>query len=560
MVTGPDKHHAQPSYDASGSAPLAERSSYGQTPTPFPADELGALTPRSDMPHSQTFSHTSLALGSLQRDALPSSSQQFGPPSPSGGRFATFPVKGRRQGSFTPAIARPQDGPQFASTFSQEVEQALLRDPDEPAPMYEEIKEEVHASPGAPPPGAAPPVAPRASLYGIPDSSAYDGLSSYVPPNAGEGEEDVQLPYMDPPHSEKRVRFGSRPIQMPRSWSQLDPESVEKAGGPTPPSTEQAPFSDPAQTPLASAREGTASPVSPKAPVSQDHVPTPPQYYATAEPEDEGALNAAAAREVSREMDALMYSPPVAPPPRSTSLIPAPLSIPPVVPPPAPPFSDSLSPPQSPFARKRNGSPGSPTASRSSAEHPSPTNVSPSPRVLSTPSSPTQQAFLPPPPNISLSPSSSPSLSSAPFRTPPELPANPSPNPSQRTLPIPPVGSSPAKTPPLPPPGSRTISAAAFRRPVPRIGTDTLSGSPDVSPLSIKKRDLRGSPYSPRTGSPFGSTPSLPSAQAPAVPTPPQPQATQEDEFDYISAYYGSEGDESGGPLGETRGRSSSLR
>ena len=502
------------------------------------------------MPHSQTFSHTThmppLATGSHQRDAFPSSSQHIGPPSPSGGRFATFPVKGRRQDSFAPAISEPQD----SSTFTEEVEHALLKEPDGPAPTYEST-EGPQAPPLAPPPGAAPAVAPRASLYGNPDSSAYDGLSSYVPSNSGEGEEDVQLPYMDPPQSERRVRFGSRPMQMPTPWIQPSASAS--------PSTEHSPFPDSAQTP----QEGSGLP---NAPVSQDDTPTPP--YAIVEPEDERALNAAAAREVSREMDALMYSPPVAPPvapPRTSSPEtldpPAPLSIPPVAHAPPPQSNDTLPHPPSPFARTRNRSPGSPTTSRSSAEHPSPTNVPPSPRVPSTPSSPTVQASLPPP-NISLPLSSSVSLSStnsAPFRTPPEYPTNPTPNPSQRTLPQPPLGSKPS---PLPPPGSRTISAAAFRRPVPRIGSDTLSGSPDVSPLSIKKRDPRTSPYLPRTGGLFDSTSSLPTAQAP-IPAPSQPQEQpQEDEFDYISAYYGSEGDDLGGPLGvgETRARSGSLR
>ena len=509
------------------------------------------------MPHAQTFSQTThmptpSISGSLQRDAFPSSSQHNGPPSPSGGRFATFPVKGRRQDSFAPAIAEPQHSSQLESTtFTEEVAHALLKDTDEPAPMYQ-LTDGSPASPLAPPPGAALPVAPRASLYGSADSRAYDGLSSYVPPNAGEGEEDVQLPYMDPPQNERRVRFGSRPIQMPNPWTHLD-----KSGGPTPTSTEHEPFPDSAQTP----QEESGSL---KDPASQDHIPTPP--YALEEPEDERALNAAAAREVSREMDALMYSPPAAPPRTASpeAQNPAPLSIPPVAYPP-PPSNDTLIQPLSPFARTRNRSPGSPTASRSSAEHPSYNNVPPSPRVPSTPNSPTVQASLPPP-NISLPLSSSPSLSSnssAPFRTPPELPANPSPKPSHRTLPQLPLGASAAKSPPLPPPGSRTISAAAFRRPVPRIGSDTFSGSPDVSPLSIKKRDLRGSPYSPQTGGFFGSTSSLPIAQAP-VPAPPQPQEQpHEDEFDYISAYYGSEGDDLGGPpqgISETRPRSGSLR
>ncbi|KAH9006502.1 hypothetical protein EDB86DRAFT_2874415 [Lactarius hatsudake] len=540
------------SYDASGTASLVERSSYGPTPTTFPADELGALPSRSDMPYSQTFSHSTHCAAFF----APRSSQQTGPSAPSGGRFATFPVKGKRQGSFAPAIAEPQDSSQpTSSTFTEEVEHALLR--EEPAPMYE-ATEGLHPSPHAPPPGAAAPVAPRASLYGSPDSGAYDGLSSYVPPNAGEGEEDVQLPYMDPPHSEKRVRFGSRPIQMPRPWSHLEHEtvSVEKPGGSTPTSTEVGPFSDSAQTPSALAQEGSASPVSPKAPVSQDDpIPTPP--YTEVVPEDEQALNAAAAREVSREMDALMYSPPVAPPrtasPEAVAPVPAPLSIPPVVHAPPSPSNGSVIHPSSPFLRTHDRSPVSPTASRHSAEQPSPTNASPSPRVPSAPSSPTQQAYFTPP-NISLPPSSSPTLSSptSAFRTPPELPANPSPNISQRTLPIPPGVSSPqAKTPPLRPPGSRTISAAAFRRPVPRVSSDILSGPPD-------KRDIRGSPYSPQTGGLFGSTSSLPTVQGQA----PVSEQHQEDEFDYISAYYGSEGDDLGGPpvMNETRARSGSLR
>ena len=537
---------------------MAERGSYGQTPSTFPADELGALS-RSDMPHSQTFSHSmhtppSFPPGSLQIDSFPSSSQHVGPSSPSGGRFATFPVKGRRQDSFAPAIAEPQDSSQSASTFTEDVGHALLNDDDEPAPMYE-LAVGGHASPLAPPPGAALPVSPRAKLYGSPDSGAYDGLSSYVPPNGGEGEEDIQLPYIDPPQSERRVRFGSRPMEMPRPWPHL-----EKPGESAPTSTEHSPFPESAQTP----QEGSGSP---KVPVPQDQFPTPP--YAPVELEDEQALNAAAAREVSREMDALMYSPPVVPPRTASpeAQDPAPLSIPLVIDAPPPPFNDTLTHPPSPFARTRNRSPGSPTASRSSAEHHSPTNVTSSPRLPSAPSSPTIQTSLPPPKILlPLSPSLS-SNSSVPYRTPPELPANPNPNPSQRTLPQPPVGSSPAKAPPLSPPGNRTISAAAFRRPVPRIGSDTLPGTPDVSPLSIKKRDLRSSPspYASRSGGLFDSTSSLPTAQAQApVPAPSQPQGQQqEDDFDYISAYYGSEADNLGGPpmgISETRPRSDSLR
>jgi hypothetical protein len=162
---------------------VAERGSYGQTPPTFPADELGALSPGQTCltrRPSLIAPHATFGPGSLQRDAFPSSSQHVGPSSPSGGRFATFPVKGRRQDSFAPAIAEPQDSSQPASTFTEEVKQALLDDADEPAPMYE-ISEGAHASPLAPPPGAALPVAPRARLYGSPDSGAYDGLVSLCP-------------------------------------------------------------------------------------------------------------------------------------------------------------------------------------------------------------------------------------------------------------------------------------------------------------------------------------------------------------------------------------------
>jgi hypothetical protein len=108
------------------------------------------------------------------------------------------------------------------------------------------------------------------------------------------------------------------------------------------------------------------------------------------------------------------------------------------------------------------------------------------------------------------------------------------------------------------------ISVAAFRRPVARTGTGSESpvtgSSQDTSPLSIRK-DLRG-PHTPRTSGTIGPM-SLPSgAQAPEPSSSPQ-ELHNEDEFDYISAYYSAGGDEPAIPppsYAESRSRSGSLR
>ncbi|KAI0300509.1 hypothetical protein B0F90DRAFT_419973 [Multifurca ochricompacta] len=554
-------------YHASRTTSLAEQSSYANSQATFQTDELGTLLPQSDVPRSQTFhappNPPSLPSNSSLRDDLPTLSQQIGSPAPPGGRFATFPVKGKRQSSLAPAISEPQES--LKSTFTEEVEQALSKgDPDDPVPQYEAV-EGVHAPPLGAPPGAAPPAMPRASLYESHNSGAYDSGPSHAPSNAGEAEEDSQLPYVETPQSERRIRFGSRPIPMPRPWSHFNRAtiSLEQPNEREPASTDHERVVDPVQESSALNQGEGESSASPQATVSQDRIPTPPS--AKEEPQDEQALNAAAAREVSRELDAFMYSPPVILPrtPSPKPLAPAPLSIPPVTHQ-SPRSSDSITHPSSPFTRGRNRAPESPTASRSSAEQLSPVSVSPSPLVTSVPSSPTQQPPLPPP-SIALPKSSSPSLSSisnSSFRPPPELLTTPSPNISQRTLPLPPgVSPTQAKASPLPPPGTRTISAAAFRRPTPRK-SETLIGSPDINPLPVKRRDPRGSPYAPRLDGAFGSTSSLPSAQAHELAPPLPPDQNQEDEFDYISAYYVSGGDELNPPpaIIEPRARSSSLR
>jgi hypothetical protein len=243
-------------------------------------------------------------------------------------------------------------------------------------------------------------------------------------------------------------------------------------------------------------------------------------------------------------------SPPQPPPP-------APLSIPPMTSSPPRTSSDSVTHPPSPFTRARGRGSGSPQAPRSSTEQPPTSNVPPSPRAPAIPSSPVQKA-APPPPNIAVGLPSSPtpsfgSVNNTPFRTPPEVP--PSPTLAQRTLPQPPsVLHSPMKTPPHPRAGSGMISVAAFRRPTPRTSTEPqpAEGSRDVSPLSIRKKDLRNAPR--MSGGTSNPLPPLPGVRPPEpVASSPQ-ELHQEDEFDYIAAYYNSGGDE------ESRPRSGVLR
>jgi hypothetical protein len=344
--------------------------------------------------------------------------------------------------------------------------------------------------------------------------------------------------------------FGSRSLPVPRPW--LPPgreaESSEEPHGSAPMATGLDSFPDPV-TPSASIQGLNTALNSPAA---------------VEDPDDERALNAAAAREVSRELDSLMYQPP------TRELPPPPLAPPtPNTPPAVSPRSsgDSAIPPSSPFARARGPVSGSPSVPRSSLERPSPMNGPPSPSEAEASSEPVQQAQLLPP-SIVLARPSSPSLSSinnTSFRTPPELPPNPTPGSSQRSLPQSPgVSFYPGKPPPRPPPrqgNTGMISVAAFRRPPPppRTGTEPPVSPRDVNPLSIKKR---GSPNAPRMGGTFSPTSSMPGA-LPPQPSPQLPQELhQDDEFDYISAYYSAGGGDEAAPPSytDTRARSGSLR
>ena len=561
---GSSRYRGQYGYDTSRPS-LGEQSDYDRLLAASQADEHGAFLPQPDATRFRFLSTRKLPPASSSTSPLGGDlmSQGIGSPTQpqagASGRFATFPVKGKD--SVGQMIAEPLVGSR--SSLSAVEQTSPKGDLEDAAPKYEAIEGAPTPPPG-PPPGAAPPAMLHASIYGGYDPRSYDSGPSFVPDNTGENEDDIQLPYMPSPReSLRKVPFGSRPLPVPRPWlsSDHEAESAQEPNGRSPSTTEPDSFPDPVHTPLESTQEISTVP----AVVNKDLPPLAP----VEDPDDERALNAAAAREVSRELDSLMYQPPV---PISRDPSPQPLALPtPTTPTPmhsSPRTSiDSVPPPSSPFARAHGRVSGSPPVPRTSSERPSPTNGTPSPLGASTPSSPAQQAQLPPP-SIVLGRPSSPSLASlsnSSFRTPSELPSSVSPVSSQRSLPQPQglpfaPGKSGARQ------GSGMISVAAFRRPAPAARTGSgpeplvTGSSQDISPLSIRKKDLRGS-HTPRMSGTMGSS-SLPGTQPPE-PSSSSQELHHEDEFDYISAYYSAGGDESAGSppsYTESRARSGSLR
>ena len=220
----------------------------------------------------------------------------------------------------------------------------------------------------------------------------------------------------------------------------------------------------------------------------------PPSHAPLApEPEvedDEAARNAAAAREVAREMDMLTFSPPPGPPPghpaypgyagADINREPSPLI------PPAPPFAQD----QQVYGGQAQDYVGGAVPTASEGQQP----PSPQPSHTSIPPSPTSHRARPSlGVNVySPSPSHSYQTSSGGYATPSEIPAS---------QPI--RTGSPASPSILSAGGPRTISAAAFKRPGMRSTSSNIGAGgagdrdsrslPDVSPLSLRKK-VPGSP------------------------------------------------------------------
>jgi hypothetical protein len=235
-------------------------------------------------------------------------------------------------------------------------------------------------------------------------------------------------------------------------------------------------------TPRAS--EWTQSPTAPPPVAPPPQGPRPPSPHVTEESKD-----AAAAREIARELDQLSISSAIS----STHASPPP--------PPPPPAADK---PLSPMAR--TDAPSFPPPRKSSFDD-RVTNVSNQTEPLALGKRP-----MPPPPAMSLPPprpTFSATSSAASFSTPPEYPAstplNLTKSSSRSNLPqiTTPLASPPGgPMSPSYPTGGAKISAAAFRR---NQGSRNPSGTSlaEVAPLQIgAKRSLPSSPYPTRAQSP----------------------------------------------------------
>ena len=297
-----------------------------------------------------------------------------------------------------------------------------------------------------------------------------------------------------------------------------------------------------------------------------DHIPSlgPP----AGSPEEERVLNAAAAREISRELDALHFGPPspVAltnipgrsrePSPYADRQYPGhtPSSAPQDQPWPSPsvehpPYHQ----PQVPYPGLNTSSP---YANQSSS---SPTG----PRSPITPPSPRHSLPLPVLPPIGISvpiipPSSSPPSSANTYWAPQDFHRSTGPS-----LESPALNKSTASLTPSPTPGTRTIPAAAFRRPQARVATGPLSGGvgmADTTPLLSRKRTLPSSPYPqhrtvPSNESLGNQQPGDPRAQrsrssSQQLRDPSSTTGEEDDQFDYIAAYVNAMGSAESGSSG----------
>ncbi|KIK54382.1 hypothetical protein GYMLUDRAFT_264655 [Collybiopsis luxurians FD-317 M1] len=412
----------------------------------------------------------------------------------------TFPVSTNTTGTFPASTNMTgyalHDGPtpsvgfgEGEDSFSSSVAAALdaRQSFDEPAPSYE--THQAHL-PG-PPAGAALPV-----MMPSPWDTDHNRLSTYS--------EDVGLAYMNPSQEDVSAAQGrSRPTSREVHFGQVSDidtemnrrQEQEDGGGISP----------------SGAR------------MSQKRIPPP----SLSPEEEERALNAAAARELGRELESLSISPPSssAPPPprleisheggrdRSSSFGSMNNSA----------SASPLIPPVAPFAQ-RGSSPG-----------PIETNVQYDDTEKSL--SPTRNS----PPRMTLPDRTSSSATSiGSYRTPPEYPRSIGSSPfGQRSTSSLTGGISPS---PAQPGAPRTISAAAFRRPATnnRSASNDFGSGGGTTGLRSSSPLVDTSPLQPRKR---GAVSSLSQSNTPEIPYM-EPsganrvsQAGSDDHYDYISAY-----------------------
>ncbi|KAI0073873.1 hypothetical protein K474DRAFT_1666083 [Panus rudis PR-1116 ss-1] len=498
-----------------------------------------------------------------------------------GGRFATFPVKGSSGPPRLPPGASPPVNPAMIppkmedrppsldvrqnskdDSFVSSIAQALGPQFTPQESKFDQNNSgyaagdskgaheqgEKHRSFSPPPPMYSPVRGPEG--HSLHDEKPQSGPPSQAPQANQEDPADVQLAYMSDPQEsdnessskhpdrgDRRVRFGS--------VRDVDAEMEKRHAEQMAASAAQEQHSVPA-TPIVSSPtpqqpnfdHEQRQPEQPEHRLPEPSGPIVTSYRSPSPPtdenhkDDEKALNAAAAREVSRELDALMFNSPNLGQPQPIVRTPSPLQ------PPQPPFARGITSPQPdipaapppivPTGSRRQSlmSPLGPRAAepqyvrerdRSPSNPASPTAITASPTRLE-PSSPVQ-----PPPTIKLpdqpsSPSGMSTTNNTPYRTPPEYPGSDNsnmgtPRPMYNMTSL--TGSASSFT-----PSGGKISAAAFKQRIrqqtqsPPLGgsspdTERSASLADVSPLSVKKRALPNSPYPAQRLQPGEANPAM---------------------------------------------------
>ncbi|KAJ8474717.1 hypothetical protein ONZ45_g15856 [Pleurotus djamor] len=538
---------------------------------------------------SSTISNDTVNAGSQRTASVDDFGVGMGGPTgsgPSGGRFATFPVKSK-MGTSQPIVNEQPSGEGMLNPWNAEQE-LYNNNTDKRASMVSESSVGLAYDRSD--------YGTTVDEHGMDNKHVRFGAVSDVDEEMQKRFQQQQTPSQPNVYTSPTEQASSLSISTSSSTDGRPRTSLDKTTGPSSPKSPHEPPPPAYQYPVASITE---------------RAPSPPANPVEAERE----LNAAAAREVSREFDSLTFKPPSvnegglggpnSPPGRSSPASfnmssPSPhetappgglerdLSASPLLPPnPAFAGRDRSVSPGIPSRRPTidvntiNVQPATPMTSSFSPSHASPISAS----IGANPVVSSPKIELPPVPNEALGipdhhfeggndsrDDLSQRTASPAYRTPPEYHT---PRLGSRSA----SGSVSAGGSPLPSPvpGTKTISAAAFRRPPPRkmsgdtlnsppfaggIGSNTISGGTgfvDTSPLVLKKRlpgsspqpgfggDRAASPVSSGIGGPRNASGSV-SAGTGVPYSHSQLQHSQlpvegeDDQYDYISAYVGSPG------------------